>query len=158
MELQDFFDGMSKVASSVHVVTTDGPAGKGGITVSAMSSVTAEPPTLLICVHRESPSCALIKANQRFCVNLLHEAHGQISDSFGGRTEFDEIETLSNAPWQSSPLGSIQHEEAVAFFDCKVTQYVQVGSHDVIFGAIKHIETRDGRPLLYAERSYQSLK
>lgn len=158
MELQDFFNGMSKVASSVHVVTTDGPAGKGGITVSAMSSVTAEPPTLLICVHRESPSCALIKANQRFCVNLLQEEHAAISDAFGGRTEFDEIDTLSKDPWQSSPQGSIQHKESLVSFDCEVTQYMQVGSHDVIFGAIKHIETRDGRPLLYADRAYQSLK
>lgn len=149
---------MSKVASTVSVVTTDGPAGKGGITISAMCSVTAEPPTLLICVHRESLSCGLIKTNQRFCVNVLKDGHDDMSNDFAGRSDFDEIATLSQAPWQPTASGSLRHEDALVAFDCVLTQYMQVGSHDVIYGAIQDVVLGDGSPLLYANRSYHKLE
>jgi len=67
-----FLEGMSRAASTVSIVTSDGPAGKVGVTVSAMSSVSAdsERPSLLVCVNKNSRSADVIRENGRFCVNV----------------------------------------------------------------------------------------
>ena len=68
-----FIETMSRAVYSVVVVTTDGPAGRAGLTVSAMSSVSAHAPhpPLLICVHHLSPFAPAIIRNGVFCVNLF---------------------------------------------------------------------------------------
>ncbi len=82
-----FLGGMSHAACTVNIVTTDGPGGRAGVTVSAMASVSADTPkpTLLVCVHHESPAAALILVNKVFCVNILRDDQSYISDTFAGR-------------------------------------------------------------------------
>ena len=154
MNLEDFFEGMSRVACTVNIVTTDGLAGKGGITVSAMSSVSADPPTLLICIHEESPSCELIKTNRKFCVNVLKSDQAELSEAYAGRLPFDEEEHLNSDIWAASELGSPMLIDALSTFDCAVTQYLKVGSHAVFFGEIRQVFFSDGEPLLYVNRAY----
>ena len=81
-----FLNGMSHAACTVNVVTTDGPAGRAGVTVSAMSSVSADTdkPTLLVCVHHMSPAATAIVENRVFCVNVLRDDQSHISDTFAG--------------------------------------------------------------------------
>ena len=78
---QLFLDGMSRAAATVSVVATDGPAGRAGVTVSAMASVSAdgESPTLLVCVHHLSPAAATIIGNGAFCVNVLRREQRALS-------------------------------------------------------------------------------
>ena len=66
-----FTAAMGLAATGVSVVTTDGPAGRFGLTVSAVSSVSAEPPLVLCCINRKSPAMAAVEANGVFAVNLL---------------------------------------------------------------------------------------
>jgi flavin reductase len=82
-----FIDGMSRAATSVSVVTTDGPAGRFGVTVSAMSSISAdgEHPTALICVHHQSRSAAAIIENGTFCINVLRDDQSSIANCFADR-------------------------------------------------------------------------
>ena len=105
-----FIGGMSHAASTVNVVTTDGAAGRGGVTVSAMSSVSADTPrpTLLVCVHQQSPVAQQIIANGVFCVNILKDDQAYISDAFAGRFKdqlddkfdcCDWVPMRSGAPW-----------------------------------------------------------
>jgi flavin reductase (DIM6/NTAB) family NADH-FMN oxidoreductase RutF len=84
---EKFLDGMSRAAATVSVVTTDGPAGRAGVTVSAMTSVSADSaaPSLLVCVHRLSPAAPAILANGVFCVNVLRDSQAWLSDTFAGR-------------------------------------------------------------------------
>ena len=68
-----FLEGMSVAATTVNVVTTDGDAGRAGVTVSAMSSVSADTqrPTLLVCINENSSAAAAILENGVFCVNIF---------------------------------------------------------------------------------------
>ncbi len=156
MNLQDFFEGMSRVAATVHVVTTDGEAGMAGITVSAMSSVTADPPTLLICIHEESPTCQKIKTNGKFCVNVLQAHHSNWSESFAGLLPFDEMATLSSEAWKKGKLDIPVFRESLVIFECQIAQNIQIGTHRIFFGEIKHIQYQDGSPLIYVNRGYMS--
>ena len=80
-----FLAAMAAAATGVSVVTTDGPAGRYGVTISAMASVSADPPMLLICVNRRSPACAALLANRLFGVNVLAADQAEVADIFAGR-------------------------------------------------------------------------
>jgi flavin reductase len=76
MTLQtEFRNAMAQLGSAVSVITTDGPAGKFGFTASAVCSVTDQPPTLLVCMNRNSWAHAHFKQNGVLCVNVLSSLH-----------------------------------------------------------------------------------
>jgi flavin reductase len=77
-----FIEGMSRAATFVAVATTDGEAGRYGVTISSLTSVSADGdhPSLLACIHHLSPAAPAILRNRAFCANLLHEGQQQLSD------------------------------------------------------------------------------
>jgi flavin reductase (DIM6/NTAB) family NADH-FMN oxidoreductase RutF len=79
-----FIDAMRRVPTAVSVITTDGRAGRFGVTVSAVASVSAEPRMLLVCISRRSPACAAIRENRIFTVNFLLESQSHVADCFAG--------------------------------------------------------------------------
>ena len=105
---QAFLDGMSHTASTVNVVTTDGVAGRVGVTVSAMSSVSADTPkpSLLVCVHHMSPSAQAIVDNGVFCVNVLRDDQSYISDTFAGRLKTETGDKFACAEWATQVTGA----------------------------------------------------
>ena len=152
---------MSKAANTVTIVTTDGVAGKVGVTVSAMCSVSVEDPspTILVCVHNESPACEAIRTNGAFCVNLISEDQTNISDSFAGRSGATGVAKFECATWHDEATGSPVLDDALASFDCSLMHDVQVGTHHIFVGMIKHVASRDiGNPLVYHNRQYAALK
>ena len=154
---QQFLHGMSHAASTVNVVTTDGIAGRHGITVSAMVSVSADTPqpTLLVCIHQLSPVAEALLANGVFCVNLLREDQRHISDSFAGRTGVQGASKFACASWTTQVTGSPRVIDPLVAFDCRVTASDRVGSHFVVFGSVQDIFVgAPGAPLIYANRAY----
>ena len=81
---QHFIDAMRQVASTVTVVTTDGPAGQAGATVSAFSSLSADPPSVLVCLKADTRIAETVAGNGTFCVNILSEDHVEIAQRFAG--------------------------------------------------------------------------
>ncbi len=81
-----FREGMSCFAEAVTIVTTDGPAGLAGATATAVTSVSDNPPTILVCLNRTSKSAPRFVANGVFCVNALMPEHRELADVFAGRT------------------------------------------------------------------------
>ncbi|MGB0865294.1 MAG: flavin reductase family protein [Granulosicoccaceae bacterium] len=155
-----FLEGMSKVACTVTVVTTDGSAGRSGMTVSAMSSVSAdgEAPCLLVCVHHEAPAAPLILANGCFCTNVLSTEQSEISNVFAGLSEVDNGDRFGCASWHSMRTGSPRLEHALAAFDCRVLSAERVGTHHIFIGTVQDVYVSDASsPLLYANRDYACL-
>ena len=154
-----FLKGMALSASTVNVVTTDGVAGRAGVTVSAMTSVSAdgEAPTLLVCIHHLSPTAQTIIKNGCFCTNILKDDQINISDTFAGRTKSSGEEKFSCAAWFAMASGAFRVSDALAAFDCKLKSHEQVGTHYVLIGEVEEIFTSShGSPLIYANRAYGS--
>lgn len=154
-----FLSGMSHAAATVNVVTTDGPGGKFGVTVSAMSSVSADTPkpTILVCVHHASPAAAAILANGVFYVNVLRDDQSYISDSFAGRFKEQLEDKFDCAEWEVMPGGALRVVDPLVGFDCKVHSGELVGTHHVFIGEVQSVfEAAYGSPLIYAKRSYGS--
>lgn len=154
---ESFISGMSHAACTVSIVTTDGSAGRAGVTVSAMSSVSADTPrpTLLICVHHQSPAAQKILENKVFCVNVLRDDQGYISDTFAGRFKDQVGDKFDCATWTGMPSGAPRVVDPLVGFDCSVVSSEKVGTHYVFFGEVSDVFTAgQGSPLIYARRAY----
>jgi flavin reductase (DIM6/NTAB) family NADH-FMN oxidoreductase RutF len=152
-----FLAGMSHAAATVNVVTTDGPAGRAGVTVSAMTSVSAdtERPTLLVCVHRDAAAAPAILANGGFAVNVLRDDQSWISDTFAGRFRAQVADKFDCAEWVAMPSGAPRVVDPLVAFDCRLVSSDLVGTHHVFFGEVGDIFIAErGSPLIYARRAY----
>ena len=152
-----FLAGMSHAAATVNVVTTDGPAGRAGVTVSAMTSVSAdtERPTLLVCIHRDSAAADAILVNGAFCVNVLRDDQSWISDTFAGRFRAQVADKFDCTEWIGMPSGAPRVVDPLVAFDCRLVSSNLVGTHHVLFGEVGDIYIAErGSPLIYARRAY----
>lgn len=153
----DFINGMGHAACTVNVVTTDGPSGRVGVTVSAMSSVSADTPkpTLLVCVHENSPAADAILGNGVFCMNILRDDQSYISDTFAGRFKDTVKDKFECATWQVMTTGAPRCVDPLVAFDCKVLSSEKVGTHYVFMGEVQEVFVNEkGSPLIYSNRSY----
>ena len=154
-----FLGGMSHAACTVNIITTDGAAGRAGVTVSAMSSVSADTPkpTLLVCVHHLSPAAPRIIENGCFVVNVLRDDQAYISDTFAGRFKDVIEDKFDCTDWVAMPSGAPRIVDPLVGFDCKVVSSEKVGTHYVFFGEVQDIFVASGgSPLVYANRAYGS--
>ena len=136
-----FLGGMSQAACTVNIISSDGPAGRAGVTVSAMSSVSADTPkpTLLVCVHHLSPSAQAIIDNGCFVVNVLRDDQSYISDTFAGRFKDQLEDKFHCTEWVSTSTGALRVADPLVAFDCKVVSAERVGTHYVFFGEVEEI-------------------
>jgi flavin reductase len=157
VDLAKFKDAMSRVAAAVHIVATDGPAGLGGITATAVTSITVEPPSLLFCINRTSPSAQRIIENGVFTINTLSPADQAISDVFAGRTDQHLEDRFKSGVWTKLVTGAPVLSTAVASFDCRVTDVKTVTTHEVIIGRVVAVQYGpEGESLGYVHRKYKS--
>jgi flavin reductase (DIM6/NTAB) family NADH-FMN oxidoreductase RutF len=153
-----FLEGMSNAAATVSIVTTDGAAGRAGVTVSAMCSVTADAPTLLVCVHHKSRASRAIRDNGVFCVNVLRDDQALISDTFAGRLRTPSGDKFECADWEALATGAPALRHPLVAFDCLLMRHFQWGTHFIFIGEIADIVVNDsGSALIYANRGYGTL-
>ncbi len=148
---------MRYTASTVNVVTTDGQAGRAGVTVSAMSSVSAEgdTPTLLICVHHLSPACHAIIENTVFCVNILSQNQSYIADTFAGRIPAPNNDKFACAEWLIGTTNTPIVRDSLVSFECRLIENRRVGTHHVFIGGVVETRLHSGNlPLIYSNRAY----
>jgi len=153
-----FREAMSRYGAAVHVVTTDGPAGKTGFTATAVCSVSDDPPTLLVCLNRKSQGGPLMAANGVFCVNTLGADAEAISDMFAGRTGAKLAERFSVGVWTTLATGSPVLASALVACDCRIVEIKAVASHNVIFAVVEAIALgTPGPALVYHARTYKTV-
>jgi flavin reductase (DIM6/NTAB) family NADH-FMN oxidoreductase RutF len=155
---QKFLEAMSRGATFVTVLTTDGEAGRYGVTVSSMTSVAADgfAPTILACVHQKSPAANAILANKSFCANILHEGQQDISDLFSGRHKTEHASRFDTLPWKKTGSGQPRIEGATANFDCILRTSVLWETHHILIAHVMDVELNDDpKALLYGQRAYR---
>ncbi len=154
---QVFLDGMSRAAASVSLVTTDGPAGRHGVTVSAMTPISAdgEAPTLLVCLNASAPTLPALLENGCFCVNVLRSDQPGISDVFSSRQPAPDGDKFNAGPFSEGPTGAPRFDDALVSFDCRLVSAEKIGTHHICIGAVEDVAVASGgTPLLYGMRSY----
>jgi flavin reductase (DIM6/NTAB) family NADH-FMN oxidoreductase RutF len=149
-----FREAMSRLGAAVHVVTTDGPGGKGGFTATAVCAVSDNPSMLLACLNRKSQSTQIFPRNGVLCVNTLGADQEAVAAMFSGRTPMDE---RFRAPgWIVLKTGSPVLTTAVVAFDCRIVEVKAVATHNVLIAGVEAIHLGPGGPaLVYHERAYK---
>jgi flavin reductase len=154
---QQFVEAMSRVASSVAIVTTDGLAGRLGLTVSAVTSVTADPPTLLVCINRKNPIEEAIRENGVFLISMLRADQRAIAQTFAGRPFRGNAYDFTASMWVDAPSGAPRLAGALGWFDCRLIATHQVGTHTIFIGRVEHAGHGEGMPLAYGRRSFAEI-
>jgi len=148
---------MSRSVHGVWIVTTDGPGGRAGITVSSLVSASLEPPLVLLCIRRRTPALAAIIRNRAFCANLLAAHHRGLADVFAGRPADGAPHDFERAKWSAGGVtGSPALSDAVASLECDLFRMGRAGTHQVVLGRCVGVREAGGPTLFYTERRYGS--
>lgn len=152
-----FREAMSRVAETVHVVTTDGPAGKAGLTATAFAAVSDAPPTVIVCVKATSRFLPRLDRNAVFCVNTLAETDRAVAEIFAGRTGRMGVERFDEALWTECETGAPLLKSALVAFDCRLAEARRVATHVVLLGEVVALHFGARAPaLVYHDRGYHS--
>ncbi len=150
----NFISAMGAAATGVSIVTTEGEAGKFGLTVSAISSVSADPPMLLACVNRKSPAVAAMMQNGRFAVNLLGSNNQDVAEMFAGRPKSGNPYDFTRHGWEEGETGLPVLGDATASFECEIECSQDAGSHRIFIGRVINARRNTAEPLVYCNRAF----
>jgi cob(II)yrinic acid a,c-diamide reductase len=155
---QSYRDAMSHFAGAVHVVTTDGPAGRRAVTISATCSVSDNPATVLVCLLREHEQNRFFIENGVFAVNTLAAKHRPLSEAFSGRMALSQDERFALGEWDRLATGAPVLKDALAVFDCRVVSRQDHATHYVLFGEVLALRTGHAdEALIYLNRRYHTV-
>lgn len=150
-ELRNAFGGFM---TGVTVVTTrDDTGAPRGFTANSFTSVSLDPPLLLVCIGARAASRPVFDAANRFAVNILAEDQKAVSTAFASRT----ADRFSVAPWRDSPGGQPVLDDVAAWFDCAVERRIEAGDHVILIGRIESFDYSDRNGLGYARGGYFTL-
>lgn len=155
---QAYRDAMARFGGAVHVITTDGVAGRRGTTVIAACSVSDSPPTVLACLNRENAKNEAFVKNGSFALNTLAVEQEPVAVGFSGLTGLTMEERFAVGQWDAISTGAPTLIGALAVFDCEIIDTKDLHTHRVLFGKVTGLRVGDSlRPLIYFDRSYHVL-
>lgn len=139
-------------ATGVTVVTYATPEGPRGITVNSFTSVSLDPPLILVCLERRATSAAYIPRNP-FVVNVLNHRQGDLAKQFAGRKH--ESGRLPSWQWQD---GVPRLAENIAWFACDPWSEHEAGDHIIAVGKVTAFEAGTENPLCFFRGSFLELQ
>jgi flavin reductase (DIM6/NTAB) family NADH-FMN oxidoreductase RutF len=150
----EFRAAMGRFASGVTVVTVkDKDNRPGGMTVSAFSSVSLEPPLILVCIDKRASVHDYFKEGNHFAVNILAEDQEVVSRRFASKDE-DRFDGIG---YKDGTTGAPMLDGAIACLECRVVHEHPGGDHTIVVGEVVHTHATDGKPLAYFRGGYAQL-
>ena len=151
---EEFRQALGRFASGVTIVTCKSDGGDPcGITVSAFSSLSLEPPLVLICIDKRASVYADLKEGSCFAVNVLAQDQESVSRRFASR----DADRFKGIGYREGLSGAPLIEGALAFIECRVAHSYPGGDHTIFVGEVETSGVNDGKPLLYFRGGYSSI-
>jgi len=135
------------------VTVVDAEGSPHGMTASSFTSVSLDPPLVLVCVDHRATVLAHLRRAQHIGINVLNEDQRALSEHFArrGHDRFDAVE------WYAGHGGVPLIPCALASFECTVHRMIDVGDHTILIAQVLDVEHSDGRPLVYFASGYHKL-
>jgi flavin reductase (DIM6/NTAB) family NADH-FMN oxidoreductase RutF len=150
----EFRSAMGRFASGVTVVTIKPEDDKpSGITVSAFSSLSLEPPLILVCVDKRASIHDLLQEGRYFAVNILAEDQEVTSRRFASK----DLDRFDGTGYKSGATGAPILDGALAAIECRVAHSYPGGDHTIIVGEVEGVTVTEGKPLAYFRGGYVQL-
>ncbi len=157
-DAQTFREAMARLCTAVSIVTTEGPAGRCGLTATAVCPVTDTPPMVMICINKNSATNAIFKENGALCVNILGEAQEQLARHFAGLTKVSMEERFAAAEWDTGGGAPRLLTRALASLRGRIVEVFEIGTHSVLVARVDDIALSDGDGgLVYFERQFKRI-
>ena len=157
MDRGAYLAGMRRFAGTVTVVTTGKAELRRGLTATAVTSVSADPPTLLVCVNRDAEAWQPIVENGVFVVNVLNHLHADLAIRFGSTRIASGAERFQLGEWRDGQLGAPVLADSVVSFECRITAVLDAASHAIVVGQVEAVHgTGEIDPLLWLNGGFAS--
>ncbi|MGH9722087.1 MAG: flavin reductase family protein [Bryobacteraceae bacterium] len=153
---QHFRRACSKFATGITILTVDDEAGTPhGMTVNSFTSVSLDPPLVLVCVDQQTRLMDYLREGIVIGVNVLNEHQQKLSTKFA-RSAQDRFEGVD---WERGPrLGAPILPDVLAALECVIVRVVEGGDHAICIAEARHVNWRDGQPLVYFNSGYRALE
>ena len=151
---EQFKSVMRRFAACVNVITSVHDGAMNGMTATAVCSVSADPPSLLVIVNKSNRSHPLISRSGAFAVNILSSEQEAIATHFASKTP----EPFTGVEFRTGRTGCPIISGADAHLECEVLQDIEIGTHSIFIGRIVACETNGKAPLLYHEGRFCGLQ
>jgi flavin reductase len=151
-----FKHGMRRLAAGVCVITALDQGRRTGLVATSVTSFSADPPSLLMCVNRSSQSHEAVSRSGIFCANILSHADADFAVLFSAAATREQA--FAARDWRELETGAPALASAVASFDCRVIKEEPFRSHTIFVGEIMDtlLPNRDIEPLVYMGGSYMT--
>jgi flavin reductase (DIM6/NTAB) family NADH-FMN oxidoreductase RutF len=150
----EFKASLGRFASGVTVVTTkDNDGNLHGLTVSAFSSVSMNPPLILICIHKNTGSYSSFEESKAFVVNILEESQQNISNHFASHLD----DKFSGQNYELNENGLPILADCLVNLECSLKNSYYGGDHTIFVGQIEKAKIADGKPLIYWLGKYRQI-
>lgn len=128
---------MRRLASTVAIVTSGSESEWTGMVATAVTSVAADPPTLLVVVNRSASLSPVLTQTGHFCVNLLSQRHAQIVGAFSGKIKGRERFNVGR--WSACEEGMPLLDDAVASLVCRTVKTLELATHTIFVGEVSEV-------------------
>lgn len=145
---EEFRDAMRNLAGGVSVLTVGRGADISGMTVTSVSSLSIEPPTLIVSANRQSSSWPKLKRYGSFGVSILSGEQVDVAERFAGKNGVSGVNRFTGAQWMTAATGVPLLVGALATFDCEVEDIVERHSHAIIIGRVLKLNNSERKAAL----------
>lgn len=150
MEAAEFRDALSKFATGVAVITTDGPDGAVGITVNSFASLSLDPPLVLWSIDKSSRRCEIFTKAKHSAIHILGAGQGETAKAFT-RPDYD----MNGAPVNAQGIKIV--ENSLVRLDCEMHEVLEGGDHYILVSKVLNAEAGSGAPLLFFDSKFRQL-
>jgi flavin reductase (DIM6/NTAB) family NADH-FMN oxidoreductase RutF len=145
---------LGRFASSVTIITTVDSSGHDqGMTVSAFSSLSLDPPLVLVCIDHNASLWPTFESTDRLAVNILSSTQEALSRRFSSK----ETDRFDGVGFTRGNNGVALLDDTLASVECTVLTRIPQGDHTILIGHVESGAARDLQPLLYYRGGYASL-
>jgi flavin reductase (DIM6/NTAB) family NADH-FMN oxidoreductase RutF len=154
----EFRAAMRELAGAVSIISAGQGERRAGFVATSVSSLSADPPTLIVCVNRASSSWPTLREAASFGVNVLSASHRELAHRFAGRTGAEGAARYEGGHWIALRTGAPLLADALAAFDCAVEDVIERHSHAILIGRVEAVRRGDGGgALVYWRGDYDQL-
>jgi flavin reductase (DIM6/NTAB) family NADH-FMN oxidoreductase RutF len=155
----DFRGAMRHLIGAVSVITVGRGNDVTGMTVTSMSSLSVDPPSLLVSVNRSASSWPVLKTHGFFGVNVLAAGQRDIAERFSGKGGLKGAERFAGADWTVRGAGAPLLVGALAAIDCEVEEIIERHSHGIVIGRVRDVQLAPGgSALAYWHGEYRAVE
>ena len=154
----DFRAALGGFATGVTVLTTRGEAHAYGMTANAFSSLSLDPPLILVCVKSGAEGSGHVDQNGVFAVNILAADQEALSRHFASKDRPRGRDAFRGIGHRTSLTGSPVLDGVVGYLDCRLHERHTVGDHEILIGEVLALESTDREPLLFHRGGYRLLR